>query len=83
MTRKLSIIGLLGVLLLLSVPATWAQEGAASPGNGQPTPGVAEVLPVDGAQQIDPQTPITIVFNRPIVPLTILEEREDLPDPLT
>jgi hypothetical protein len=44
---------------------------------------VTEVLPDNGAAEVATDNNITIIFNRPVVPLTILEERDDLPNPLT
>jgi uncharacterized protein YfaS (alpha-2-macroglobulin family) len=40
---------------------------------------VARVLPEPGSQDVDPSTPITVVFNRPVVPL---QSDGDLPQPL-
>ncbi len=45
--------------------------------------GVTETFPAPGSMEIQPDTTLTIIFNRPVVPLTILEERDTLPDPLT
>ena len=41
-----------------------------------------QVFPLDNAQDVEETSAITIVFNRPVVPLLIEEEREDLPHPL-
>ncbi len=43
---------------------------------------VAQVFPEPEAEEVDPQTAITVIFNRPIVPLTIAEEQANLPQPL-
>ncbi|MGQ9457426.1 MAG: Ig-like domain-containing protein [Anaerolineae bacterium] len=43
---------------------------------------VAEVQPADGAKDISPRPRLTVVFNRPVVPLTALDEQEALPQPL-
>jgi uncharacterized protein YfaS (alpha-2-macroglobulin family) len=40
---------------------------------------VTQVLPEPGSQDVDPSTPITVVFNRPVVPL---QSDADLPQPL-
>ncbi len=45
--------------------------------------GVSQVFPVDGTEQIDPKTNITVIFNHPVVPLQVKEEQKDLPQPLT
>ncbi|MCZ7546228.1 MAG: Ig-like domain-containing protein [Anaerolineae bacterium] len=43
---------------------------------------VSQVLPADGAEGVEADSVITVVFNRPVVPLVIAEEMDDLPDPL-
>lgn len=43
--------------------------------------GVSEVIPAPGATSVDPDSVITVLFNRPVVPLTI-EPADDLPQPL-
>ncbi len=44
---------------------------------------VAEVLPDDGSTDIETDAVITVIFNRPVVPLVSNEDRDTLPDPLT
>ena len=44
---------------------------------------VAATQPSDGAQDVDPTVPVSVVFNRPVVPLVGLEEQSALPAPLT
>ncbi len=44
---------------------------------------VTEVQPSPGATDLDPYTSVTVVFNRPIVPLTAVAQQEGLPVPLT
>jgi hypothetical protein len=44
---------------------------------------VAGTIPADGAGEIAPDTIITVLFNRPVVPLTTLAQQESLPNPLT
>ena len=44
--------------------------------------GVASTQPTDGATDVDPHNPITVIFNRPIVPLTGVAEQSGLPQPL-
>ncbi len=79
---------LLMVMLLLSVPASMAQDSTEATESQTDTQlfenvlRVTEVIPQANTAGISPQTSITVVFNRPVVPLTILEERDDLPDPL-
>ncbi len=43
---------------------------------------VGQVFPIDGAEELDPATNITVIFNHPVVPLRIEEEQTDLPQPL-
>jgi hypothetical protein len=44
--------------------------------------GVTEFFPMDGAETVDTQSSITVVFNHPIVPLTVQGGRDDLLQPL-
>jgi hypothetical protein len=44
---------------------------------------VAEVLPADGQREIDANSLITVIFNRPVVPLVSIEEQTELPSPVT
>lgn len=44
---------------------------------------ISETFPSPDAEGIELDTTITIIFNRPIVPLTLHEERDTLPSPLT
>ena len=43
---------------------------------------VAQVVPEAGAVDIETKPTITVIFNRPVVPLTSLAEAENLPQPL-
>ena len=43
---------------------------------------VSQVLPEDGLQAVDTDSVITVIFNRPVVPLVVAEEMDTLPDPL-
>ncbi len=43
---------------------------------------VGQVFPVDRSEEIDPGTNITVIFNHPVVPLQIIEEQGDFPQPL-
>ena len=43
---------------------------------------VSQVFPVDGAEDVDNNASITVIFNRPIVPLVIAEEKGSLPVPI-
>lgn len=43
---------------------------------------VAEVLPAPGAASVDIDSAITVIFNRPVVPLVTVEEQAALPHPL-
>lgn len=44
---------------------------------------VSEVQPVPGRKQVYPDTPVTLVFNRPVVELTAIELLDELPHPLS
>lgn len=60
---------------LLAEPATieWSTLGYLE---------VAEVLPAPDTGQVAADAVITVIFNRPVVPLVGLEDRDSLPDPL-
>lgn len=44
---------------------------------------VAVTQPEDGASEVASDTTITVLFNRPVVPLSAIEEQASLPQPLT
>ncbi|HXV97546.1 MAG TPA: Ig-like domain-containing protein, partial [Anaerolineae bacterium] len=44
---------------------------------------VTNVQPADGATEILPDSIVTVLFNRPVVPLNAIEDAASLPDPLT
>ena len=44
---------------------------------------VGQTIPTDGANEVDPDTRITVLFNRPVVPLTTIAQQANLPQPLT
>ena len=49
------------------------------------TPGfleVTQVIPAGGTTGVETNPTITVMFNRPVVPLTSLEEAKNFPDPL-
>ena len=43
---------------------------------------IGEVLPADGTGDVDTGTNITVVFNKPVVPVTLVEDQASLPQPL-
>lgn len=43
---------------------------------------VSSVQPADGAIDVSPDSMILVVFNRPVVPLTSIEDQKGLPQPL-
>ncbi len=43
---------------------------------------VAQVLPAPDSQDVEAEGVITVIFNRPVVPLTTLNEQANLPRPL-
>ncbi len=44
---------------------------------------VAAVQPADGTEEVATDATITVLFNRPVVPLTAIEDQSNLPQPLT
>jgi uncharacterized protein YfaS (alpha-2-macroglobulin family) len=70
------------IALLLSVTGAAAQD-TATPEASQSDFRVAEVLPADDTGGIATDSAITAIFNLPVVPLGIVEDRDSLPDPLT
>lgn len=44
---------------------------------------VSHVIPADGTHDIARDTAITVIFNRPVVPLTAIGQQGNLPHPLT
>ncbi|MFN2106290.1 MAG: Ig-like domain-containing protein, partial [Candidatus Promineifilaceae bacterium] len=44
--------------------------------------GVTQIIPEDGTQDVQTDGAITVVFNRPVVPLTSSGEQANLPQPL-
>jgi alpha-2-macroglobulin len=43
---------------------------------------VAQVMPAQGTNDAEPQAKITVIFNRPVVPLTNLDAMKDFPQPV-
>ncbi|MFW6068595.1 MAG: Ig-like domain-containing protein, partial [Chloroflexota bacterium] len=43
---------------------------------------VAQVIPGEGVDGVDPESGITVLFNRPVVPLVGTAQQADLPQPL-
>jgi uncharacterized protein YfaS (alpha-2-macroglobulin family) len=44
---------------------------------------VTQVQPAPGTTEVDMDGTVTVMFNRPVVPLVYVDALEDLPDPLT
>jgi alpha-2-macroglobulin len=44
---------------------------------------VAQIIPRDGSDSIDTDASITVLFNRPVVPLVSTGEQQNLPQPIT
>ncbi len=44
---------------------------------------VAQTIPSDGAQDVSADSRITVLFNRPVVSLTLISQQADLPSPVT
>ena len=55
----------------------------AEPGKRAAALLVTATQPSDGATDIDPASQIIVVFNRPVVPLTGIDEQAGLPEPLS
>ncbi len=51
--------------------------------NGQGYLAVTDVLPKNGSSDIATDAAITVIFNRPVVPLVTAEEAANLPSPIT
>ncbi len=73
------ILMLTGLLAGLIVSAQETQPGATDDRVFR----VTEVLPTDGATDVPVGSRITVIFNRPVVPLGVDMDPEDLPNPLT
>jgi uncharacterized protein YfaS (alpha-2-macroglobulin family) len=43
---------------------------------------VTQVIPAADSQDVEADSAITVMFNRPVVPLTTLEQQKDLPQPV-
>ncbi len=44
---------------------------------------VSQVMPAPDVEDLDPDSTVTVVFDRPVVPLTSIGQQAGLPDPLT
>jgi len=44
---------------------------------------VSQVMPSPDSDELDPDTVVTLVFNRPVVPLSAISRQGELPQPLT
>ena len=44
---------------------------------------ISEVQPTPGSKDVSPDTSVTIIFDRPIVPLTAIDQQDTLPAPLS
>lgn len=44
---------------------------------------VGQTIPADQAQDVDPSTIVTVLFNRPVVPITTLDQQASLPQPIS
>ncbi len=44
---------------------------------------VGQVIPANGAQDVQAGAAITVLFNRPVVPLTVVEQQGNAPQPLS
>ncbi len=71
----------MGVLLLSGV--LYAQDAPTDTPPDANVLRVVDVLPADATTGIDPEAIITVIFNRPVVPLGITQDQANLPNPLT
>lgn len=44
---------------------------------------VSQVIPGPDSEDLDPNTTVTVIFNRPVVPLSAINRQDELPQPLT
>ncbi len=44
---------------------------------------VSEVMPLPDSDELDPNAIVTVIFDRPVVPLTAINRQSELPQPLT
>ncbi|MFW5709096.1 MAG: Ig-like domain-containing protein [Chloroflexota bacterium] len=79
--RRYSLILML-TMLVFGISAVQAQSDPEPTDPGSDGLRITEVLPSPGAQEIDGAAVVTVVFNRPVVPVGLTEQMETLPDPL-
>jgi uncharacterized protein YfaS (alpha-2-macroglobulin family) len=48
-----------------------------------PSLSISQVIPVNGTDSVNPDAAITVIFDRPVVPLVVSGEQPNLPQPLT
>jgi hypothetical protein len=73
----------LPLLLLMGGSLINAQDAAPTEEPNSSALVVAQVLPAPESTGIDTEATVTVIFNRPVVPLVIAEDAANLPDPLT
>ncbi len=76
----------LSLLLIALFGASYAAVGQESTPAAQPAVDalvVTSTLPEDGSTDINGDALITVIFNRPVVPLTTIGASADLPSPIT
>jgi hypothetical protein len=44
---------------------------------------VSQVMPAPGSDELDPDTVVTVIFDRPVVPLATVSQQGENPHPLT
>jgi uncharacterized protein YfaS (alpha-2-macroglobulin family) len=82
--RKILWLALM-TLLLLGVPLAAGQEGTAEPVDAGSL-AVTDVLPAPDSMDVATDATITVIFNRPVVPLTTMadaQEARQLPSPIS
>jgi uncharacterized protein YfaS (alpha-2-macroglobulin family) len=88
MLRRFGLFLLL-TLLVMIVPGGYAQDGLpAQPGSAPEADSTAlfrvtEVLPSPNTAEIETNVQVTVIFNRPVVPLSVAPTPNDGPQPLS
>ena len=77
--RRLSVFFI--ILILLSMTGVAAQEEVSSSTQSGDFR-VTEVFPVSDSRDIAGDAVITVIFNRPVVPLVAVADMSDLPQPI-
>lgn len=80
-TKSVRLCLFLVMLLTLAAPSLWAQDDDTTSATAA-TFNVVEALPAPNTLEIATNSVITVVFDRPVVPLSLSAQQADLPQPL-